>query len=197
MLKRVPTGQIVAAPVEIDISTDVAPGENQVELESSSGAMISAQLVADAYVPWKDASVTSRAEPNPTSALRYSVEYSNAKGATSDYVECKVRAERIGYRGYGMMLGEVGLPPGVDVDRESLERAVQGTYAVYRYDVLPDRVILYLWPEAGGSSFSFRFRPRFAMHAETAPSTLYDYYNPDASVTLQPTRFDVTQGKEE
>ncbi len=91
---------------------------------------------------------------------------------------------------------EVGLPPGVDVDRESLERALKGNYAVYQYDVLPDRVILYMWPSAGGSDFAFRFRPPFAMQAETAPSLLYDYYNPEASVTVKPSRFDVTQGKE-
>ena len=192
-----PATQVVVAPIEVDISDQIAAGENQVEFESSTASMISAQLVADGYVPWKEASVTSKSEPNASSVLKYTVDYSNVKGSTSDYVECHVRAERLGYRGYGMMLGEVGLPPGVDVDRESLERAVQGTYAVYRYDVLPDRVILYLWPEAGGSSFSFRFRPRFAMHAETAPSTLYDYYNPEASVTLEPTRFDLSQGKEE
>jgi hypothetical protein len=55
-------------------------------------------------------------------------------------------------------------------------------YAVYRYDVLPDRVILYMWPEAGGSVFSFRFGSRFGMSAETAPSLLYDYYNPESRV---------------
>ena len=82
------------------------------------------------------------------------------------------------------------------MDRESLERALKGNYAVYQYDVLPDRVILYMWPSAGGSHFAFRFRPPFAMQAETAPSLLYDYYNPEASVTVKPSRFDVTQGKE-
>jgi hypothetical protein len=93
-----------------------------------------------------------------------------------------------------MMLGEIGLPPGADVDRQSLEDALTGNYALDRYDVLPDRVIVYLWPQAGGSEFSFRFRPRFAMQAETAPSLLYDYYNPDSAVTLKPVRFDVVEG---
>jgi hypothetical protein len=160
--------------------------------------MMSAQVVADLYVPWQDStSVASKPEPNATSVLRYVVEYSNTKGTTGESVECRVRAERLGYRGYGMMLAEVGLPPGADVDRDSLENAIQGNYAVYRYDVLPDRVVLYLWPEAGGSSFSFRFRPRFEMQAETAPSVLYDYYNPDASITLRPSLFEVRQGSGE
>ncbi|MGA2345535.1 MAG: hypothetical protein ABSF93_05980, partial [Candidatus Sulfotelmatobacter sp.] len=192
---ELPAGQVVTAPVEVDVSAQVRPGANLVELESANNVIMSAQVVADLYVPWEDrSSVTSKPEPNATSVLRYEVEYSNTKSTTSESVECRVRAERLGYRGYGMMLAEVGLPPGADVDRESLENAVQGNYAVYRYDVLPDRVVLYLWPEAGGSTFSFHFRPRFAMQAETAPSLLYDYYNPDASVTLKPSRFEVTEG---
>jgi hypothetical protein len=189
-----PPGGAVAAPVEVDVSDFINPGENHVGLESASQGMMSAQFVADLYVPWEnDAPVTSKSEPNSSSMLRFAVEYSKTQATTDDKIECRIRAERLGYRGYGMMLGEVGLPPGADVDRESLERAMQGNFAVYRYDVLPDRVILYMWPEAGGSVFTFQFRLRFAMQAETAPSLLYDYYNPESSVTLKPSRFDVAE----
>jgi len=195
---ELPPTQTVVAPTEIDISALMTPGDNRVELESTSQGMMSVQLVADSYVPWgSNAPITSKPEPNVTSGLRFSVEYSSTKASTGENVECRVRAERLGYRGYGMMLGEVGLPPGADVDRESLEHALQGNYSVYRYDVLPDRVILYMWPEAGGSVFSFRFRSRFGMSAETAPSLLYDYYNPESSVTLKPSHFVVTQSQQD
>jgi len=190
------SGQTVVAPIEVDLSAFITKGENNVDLESANKGMMSVQFVADLYVPWGDAqSVTSKQEPHASSVLRYTVEYSKTKATTEENIECRIRAERIGYRGYGMMLGEVGLPPGADVDRESLEHALQGNYSVYRYDVLPDRVILYIWPEAGGSEFSFRFRPRFGMSAETAPSLLYDYYNPESSVTLKPRHFDITEGE--
>lgn len=196
-LLELPPTQTVAAPMEVDISALMAAGENRVELESTTQGTMSVQLVADLYVPWESNVVlTSKPDANATSALRFSVEYSNTKLKTGENVECRVRAERLGYRGYGMILGEVGLPPGADVDRESLEHALQGNYSVYRYDVEPDRVILYMWPEAGGSAFSFRFRPRFGMSAETAPSVLYDYYNPESSVTLKPTHFDVMQSQD-
>ncbi len=39
-------------------------------------------------------------------------------------------------------------------------------------------MILYLWPQAGGTNFSFAMKPRFGMQAQTAESILYDYYNP-------------------
>jgi len=193
-----PGGRTVAAPLEVDVTALVKPGENRVELESSGEGMISAQFVADAYVPWHDGqAATTKTPANSSSALKFSVAYSAPHAKTGDKIECRVRAERLGYHGYGMMLGEVGLPPGADVDRESLERAVAGNYSVYRYDVMPDRVVVYLWPMAGGSEFTFQFRPRFAMSAETAPSLLYDYYNPEASVMIQPVRFEVEQGKSE
>ena len=191
-----PPAHTVVAPIEIDISTMMSPGENRVELDATTQAMMSVQLVVDSYVPWdRNPSIASKPEPNATSALRFFVEYSNTKPTSGENVECRVRIERVGYRGYGMMLGEVGLPPGVDVDRESLEHALEGNYSLDRYDVMPDRVILYIWPEAGGSAFTFRFRPRFGMSAETAPSLLYDYYNPESSVTLKPTHFNVEQAK--
>ncbi len=56
----------------------------------------------------------------------------------------------------------------------------------HQFDVAPDHVTFYLWPRANDSKLSFIFRPRYAMHVRTAPSVLYDYYNPDARVVLPP-----------
>jgi A-macroglobulin receptor len=104
-------------------------------------------------------------------------------------INCKVAAERIGHRGYGMMLAEIGLPPGADVDRESLERAVKASVGIDQYDILPDRVIFYLWPRAGGLKFDFSFRTRYGIKAKTESSVLYDYYNPEARVVVAPVKF--------
>jgi hypothetical protein len=53
-----------------------------------------------------------------------------------------------GFRGYGMMLAEIGLPPGFEIDRESLETARE-TGSIQGYEVQPDRIVFYVWPEAG------------------------------------------------
>jgi hypothetical protein len=193
-----PEGQTVAAPIEVDVTKFVKPGENQVKLATSGEGMMSVQFVADSYLAWPaDSSAVSKSVPNAGNTLKFTVTYSATSATTDDKVECRVKAERVGYRGYGMMLAEIGLPPGADVDRETLERALISNDSVYRYDVLPDRVILYIWPYAGGSDLAFQFRPRFAMQAESAPSLLYDYYNPEASVSVKPSLFHVTQGKQD
>jgi hypothetical protein len=88
----------------------------------------------------------------------------------------------------------VGLPPGADVDRASLERAMKSTgWDFSHYDLLPDRLVVYLWASAGGTKFDFTFRPRFGLKAKSAASLVYDYYNPEARAQVQPASFIVTE----
>jgi hypothetical protein len=122
--------------------------------------------------------------------LRLSVAYDRASAAVGEDVTCSVEAERVGHSGYGMLLAEVGLPPGAEVDRASLERTMKESgWAINSYDLLPDRLVVYLWPAGGGTRFTFKFRPRYGLDALTAPSQLYDYYNPEARAVVAPTRF--------
>ena len=115
--------------------------------------------------------------------------YDKTSAAIIEEINCHVEVERVGSRGYGMLLAEIGLPPGADVNRESLEKARRENWSLSRYDILPDKIIVYLWATAGGTKFDFRFKPRYGIEANTAPSTIYDYYNPESQATLAPTKF--------
>ena len=151
-----------------------------------------AQIVSVEYVPWEYSAGTkdSNLKLGETRALRLGVSFDRTKAKVGEVVHCTVKAERIGFQGYGMMLAEIGLPPGVDVDRASLDVAMEDhALEVGHYDILPDRIVFYVWPKAGGSEFNFTFRPRFRMEAGTAPSLLYDYYNPEARSVVKPVKF--------
>jgi hypothetical protein len=184
-----------ANPISLDLSSFVAAGGNRVEIKRTAGAgfAATAQLVTTYYRPWAAALPDGAdARPQDSRALRLKVAFDRTTAATGDTVTCRVVAERIGHQGYGMLLAEVGLPPGADVDRASLERAMRESgWEFSHYDVLPDRLVAYLWPRAGGTKFEFTFRPRYGLAAKTAPSVVYDYYNPDARATLAPTKFNV------
>jgi hypothetical protein len=188
-----PSNTELVAPVSVDVSKYLSAGSNIVEVKRANPSSVaSAQVVADYYVPWTPASGARMTvkEAGDNSAVRLSAKFDRIEAGVGDQISCHVEAERIGFRGYGMMLAEIGLPPGADVDRESLEKAMRGSgWAMSQYDILPDRVVVYLWPTAGGIKFDFTFRPRFGMNAETAPSLLYDYYNPEARAVLAPERF--------
>ncbi|HSU57985.1 MAG TPA: hypothetical protein VLI55_01625 [Bryobacteraceae bacterium] len=59
------------------------------------------------------------------------------------------------------------------------------------FEIAPDHVVIYVWPQAAGAHFRFGFRPRFAMRAKAAQSMLYDYYNPDERAVIRPIEYDV------
>jgi len=46
---------------------------------------------------------------------------------------------------------------------------------------------------SGGTRFTFTFRARYGLRAQSAPSVLYDYYNPEARAVVAPVRFNVTE----
>ncbi|HZG51064.1 MAG TPA: MG2 domain-containing protein [Pyrinomonadaceae bacterium] len=184
-----------ANPISLDLSRFVAVGANRIEIRRASGAgfAASAQLVTTYYRPWAAAAADgTHARPQDARSLNLTVGFDRTTAATGDTVTCRVAAERIGHRGHGMLLAEVGLPPGADVDRASLELAMKESgWEFSHYDVLPDRLVVYLWPRAGGTKFEFTFRPRFGLAAKSAPSVVYDYYNPEARAVVAPTKFNV------
>ena len=118
-----------------------------------------------------------------TRALRLNVHYNQIAPKLGELIRCEVQVERIGFAGYGMMVAEIGLPPGSEVDRQSL------LDSGLPFEVRPDRVAFYVWPSAGGTKFNFSFKTRYRMNANTEPSSLYDYYNPEANATVAPVQF--------
>jgi hypothetical protein len=177
-----------AAPRHVDVTPLLVPGPNRITLRRrSGGGKLSAQLIATYFTPWPQ-----HRTPRP-GPLRLDIHYDRAEVRRGEEMRVRVRAERTD-GGYGMLLAEIGLPPGVDVDRESLERAVNRSgHTFSRYEVRPDRVVAYLWARAGGTSFDFVVRPRLAMRAQSAASLLYDLYNPESAVVVPPRRFDVRE----
>ncbi|HSO73199.1 MAG TPA: MG2 domain-containing protein [Blastocatellia bacterium] len=183
---EVPASRELANPISLDLSRFVSPGANRVEIRRASGSsQASAQMVTTHWEPWP--ANPGRAEPGP---LQLRVSYDKTETKIGDEVTCTVEAERVGFKGYGMMLAEIGLPPGADVDRASLDSAMrESDWSVQQYDVLPDRLVVYLWPRAGGVKFRFKLKLRYGLDAQTASSVLYDYYNPEARVVDRPTHF--------
>ena len=104
--------------------------------------------------------------------------------------KCDVSIGRNSFRGYGMLIANIGLPPGAEVERGSLTALVEnGT--IESFEIAPDHVVIYVWPQAARAHFQFEFRPRFAMRAKAAQSMLYDYYNPDEKVVIEPMEYEV------
>jgi Large extracellular alpha-helical protein len=183
--------QLLDAPQTLDVTTYLKPGTNDVAFSAGTGSMFaSAQLSTTFYVPWK-------APQNPGTrigvdyGLDFGVHCASGESTVGKPIVCDVNERRFGSSSYGMLLAEVGLPPGADVDRERLAQ-LQADGTIGRYELAPDHITFYTWSaNPAGTHFSFSFTPRFAISAKAAPSVLYDYYNPEERVVSVPQHFDV------
>lgn len=177
-------------PVIIDLAGKLNTTDNRIEVRGSNDASLMSQVVALHYIDWKDADLSARTV-NQSRALRLDYKCDKPNAAIMEEVSCVVEAERVGFQGYGMLLAEIGTPPGADISRESLEKAIETEGSISRYDILPDRIVIYMWSRAGGTKFNFKFRPRYGINAQTPSSIVYDYYNPEAQATVGPLKFSV------
>ena len=176
-------------PFTIELPFDAA--SNKVEIRGSlDTTSLMAQVVASHYIDWKDSESTGKTV-NASRALRLDYKCDRQTAPIMQEITCSVETERVGFRGYGMLLAEIGTPPGADVSRESLQAAMDADWTISRYDILPDRIVFYMWAKAGGTKFNFKFKPRYGINAQTPASIVYDYYNPDAKAVAAPLRFAV------
>jgi hypothetical protein len=176
-------------PFVLDL-TERLGGANRLEIKGAGDAQVMAQIVQAHYVEWRDAEISNR-NVNDSRAARLDYKCDRTTAQIMETVNCAVEAERVGFKGYGMLLAEIGLPPGADVSRESLEKAFEKDWSLSRYDVLPDRIVVYMWAKPGGSKFNFSFKPRYGVNAQTPASVVYDYYNEEAKAVVAPLKFTV------
>ncbi len=183
--------QILDAPRTIDLSSMLLAGSNTLEFAGGSDSTFaSAQITAWIYVPWTQSSSTTKTTvPGKNFGFDFGYRCEVAGARVGQPIDCTVSARRFGSESYGMMLAEVGLPPGADVDRASLGKLLD-RWEISRYELQPDRIIFYLWSsQAEGSKFTFQFTPRYVIRAKAAPAKLVDYYSPDLSAVLAPQSF--------
>jgi len=178
------------APITLDLNAKLNPKENRLEISSSSNSAVMAQVVRNHYIDWKDAEISGE-DTNNLRQLQLDYKCDKQNVQIMEEVNCSVKAERVGFKGYGMLLAEIGIPPGADVSRESLQAAMDSDWSLSRYDILPDRIVIYMWSKAGGTNINFKFKPRYGINAQTPSSFVYDYYNDEAKATLAPLKFEV------
>ena len=187
--------QLIEAPRSIDLTALLRPGANELLFTAAGDASLaSVEATASFYVPWQGDDASVKTQTGSDAGLDFGYRCAADDAVAGKPIDCTVNARRFGSESYGMMLAEVGLPPGAEVDRSSLASLLD-SWTISRYELQPDRIVFYLWsPGASGSHFSFRFIPRYAVRAKAAPATLTDYYNPDLKVVLSPQLFTIKGG---
>lgn len=161
-----------------EVEIPLREGENTVEVTADGELSATVQVAGRYYLPWDRV-------PKVESPLDLEVRYRRAELERNESTEAEVR---LTYRGQGtfMVIVDLGIPPGFDVDPASFEKLG----FIDKFTIAGRQVTLYFGRLQPGQVHQFRYtlHPRFPVRATTPPSWCYEYYTPDRRGTASPTR---------
>ena len=171
---------------------DLQPGRAyDLALSVSGKRGVQYQVITEYYVPWSDVAK----EPAGERALRIDVTYDRSEITVNDTVGVTAEVELLAEGQAGMVLVDLGVPPGFTPLSEDLDRLVEdGT--VDRYELTGRQILFYLTDVPQGEVYrlEYRLQARFPLRAQAPASQAYDYYTPQNQDTRPPQRITVKLG---
>ncbi|MDH7571013.1 MAG: hypothetical protein QHJ73_15660, partial [Armatimonadota bacterium] len=169
---------------QVDLKPFVREGDNEVEIRFAGKGNSLYQVSSYYYLPWKSGTDDGGA----AKVMDIQVRYDRTELEKDDVLTGEVR---VAFNGPGaaanMVIVDLGIPPGFDVLTEDLNELV-GSKVIQRFQLTPRQVILYIEKLDKGKPITFRYRmkAKFPLKAKTAPSVVYQYYNPEVRSTAAP-----------
>ena len=86
-----------------------------------------------------------------------------------------------------MIIVDLGIPPGFEVQTADLEKLVEDK-TIQKYEMTGRQIIVYFERIAGSGVIEFQYglRAKFPLRAQTPSSRVYEYYNPENEGTASP-----------
>ena len=165
---------------QVDVTSLVGSGDHEIEIGFDGTGSLLYQVVTRYYTPWPD---TEPVEPD----LAISVDYPEEAIAVAAPATVSVAITNNLDQRMEMVMAQIGVPPGFDVDMRSLQEHLSaGLFS--RVDRSAQGVDVYLYGIDAGDTvyFDFDIVPRFPMAVQTPLSTAYLYYEPDIRAESQP-----------
>ncbi len=167
----------------LDLRQHQRKGSLPIGLELTGGGQLDVQLLSSYYLPW-DSAGGAQVDGGP---LSLQVRHAPTTVAQGELVRCEIELRWQPSEPAGMLVIEVGRPPGFDVVQRDLAKLTRdGTIA--RYELEPRRVRLYLNRLSSQSAFAASFGLLAQQRAEvrTPPSGAYLYYEPEVRAVAPP-----------
>ncbi len=182
--KEAETLRITAEDAEVirlvDLKEFTREGENSIELTLRGKGSPLYEICSRYYLPWVS-------EPVPKQELlTIGVKYDRTELAANDMLTCSVKVSNNRPGIADMIIVDLGIPPGFEVQTPDLDEFVGVKFE--KYNLTGRQVIVYLDKLEFGKpvEFSYRLRAKFPLKAKTRTSRVYEYYNPEIETVVAP-----------
>lgn len=159
----------------------VKDGDNEVTIQFAGKGNSFYQITGVYYMPWKDVL------PKPGDLIDIELKYDRTELETNEIVTAAVK---ITYNGPGtanMVIVDLGIPPGFEVQAEDFGKLVDDG-VIQKYSFTGRQTILYFDKIEAGKpiTFSYRLKAKYPLRASAPESKAYLYYNPEIQDTTPP-----------
>ncbi len=157
----------------VDLSSALGAGNHEVVLTDRSDTAAGYQLA----VSYHTADSAQVPAPQP---LSVALEFKRSDLAVGDVVEALATIKNDGQQTVPMLMVDLPIPPGFEVDRSAFNRLVVAG-KIEKFQVTPRSVIVYLRSLAGASrlEISYSLRATMVVKVTTPPAVAYEYYTPE------------------
>lgn len=164
----------------------VEGGANTVELVFTGTGSLMYQTVGTYWMPWDDV------PEEPVGAMSIDVSYDRTNLEVDDTATATVRLTNNTGGSLMMVLVDIGIPPGFDLQTDDLDALVSaGVFR--RYERAGRQLIIYFdeIPAGAPVEFSYRLVARNPMRGEAPATTAYLYYEPETRYFSLPIHMEV------
>ena len=165
----------------VDLGQQTIEGVNTVQLKLEGKGSLMYQIVGKFYLPW-EAGEKPEIEP-----LSIDVVYDKRELEKDDIITCKVTVVNNKPATANMVLVDLGIPPGFEVQTDGLTELVEnGT--IKKFNLTSRQIIIYFDKLISKQSveLKYRIRAKFPIKAKTRVSRVYEYYNPEVESFAEP-----------
>lgn len=167
-----------------------ADRENEIDLRFSGKGGMAYQIAGRYFVPWEH---DEASEP-----LAIVVKYDRTRLAQSEIVTGTATIRNNMGKTAKMVMVDLGIPPGFDLQSEDLQEMVERTSGkksgrLEKFSMTATQAILYFDSIEPHDSFEVRYRLRakYPIRAQGFVSRVYEYYDPSIAATATPVQFEV------
>jgi len=165
----------------VDLEQHTVEGTNTVQLNVEGEGSCMYQVIGKYYMPW------AIGEKPKTEPLSIDVDYDKQKLEKNDLITCNVTVVNKRPAQANMLIVDLGIPPGFEVQSEALSELVsKGT--IEKFSITNRQIILYFDKLEPNQEVEFKYslKAKFPIKAKTRLSRVYEYYNPEIESFAEP-----------
>ncbi len=161
--------------------------DNTVEIQLKGEGNFLYEITSVYYIPWKDLPKP----PMPVFAI--DLNYDKKSLSINDLVQVDVSIKLLKSGTAQMVMIDLGIPPGFEVQTPTLDEHVGKV--IQKYNLTPRQIIIYLESISSDKpiKFSYNLKAKYPVRAKVQSSRVYEYYNTDKEAIAEPFEIKVAE----